>query len=94
MGIRMRRHVTKAATALTLAAGLAPGNLLACAACYGQSDSPMAAGMNWGIFSLLGVIGMVLLGVAGFGVFLARKAASVRSSAMDPNLETAPLPNK
>jgi hypothetical protein len=53
-----------------------PGSLLACAACYGQSDSPMAKGMNWGIFSLLAVIVSVLGGVAGFFIFLARKSVS------------------
>ena len=49
----------------------------ACAVCYGASDAPMANGMNWGIFTLLGVIGMVLAGVAGVGVYFARRAASV-----------------
>jgi hypothetical protein len=48
---------------------------LACAACYGKSDSPLAQGMNMGIVSLLGVIGVVLVGVAGFFVFLARQSA-------------------
>jgi len=51
--------------------------LLACAACYGQSDSAMAAGMNWGIFSLLGVIVFVLGGLAGFFVYLAKRAATI-----------------
>jgi hypothetical protein len=32
--------------------------------------------MNWGILSLLGFIGLVLGGVAGFGIFLMRRAAS------------------
>jgi hypothetical protein len=62
-----------AAAALTL---LHPPSLWACAACYGQSDSPLAAGMNWGILSLLGTIGLVLGGVASFFVYLARKAAA------------------
>jgi len=39
--------------------------LLACAACYGKSDSPLASGMNWGIFTLLGVI-VPVLGCFGF----------------------------
>jgi hypothetical protein len=37
----------------------------------------MARGMNWGIFSLLGVIVLVLGGVAAFFVYLARRAASL-----------------
>ena len=59
-----------------VAFALQPGSLLACAACYGQSDSPMAQGMNWGIFSLLAVIVSVLGGIGGFFIFLARKSGS------------------
>jgi len=56
---------------------LAPNSLLACAACYGQSDSPLAQGMNWGIASLLGTILLVLGGIAGFFVSLARRSAAL-----------------
>jgi len=49
---------------------------LACAACFGASDSAMAKGMNAGILALLTVIGTVLAGAASFFVFLARRAAS------------------
>jgi len=55
---------------------LMPDSIWACAACYGQSDSAMAAGMNWGIFSLLGIIVAVLGVVAGFFVFLMRRAGA------------------
>ena len=51
----------------------------ACTACYGQSDSPMAQGMNWGILSLLAVIGCVLGGVVSFFVYL-----GIRSSGKGP----------
>jgi hypothetical protein len=67
-----------------LAALLYPGSVLACAACYGQSDSAMAAGMNWGIFSLLGTIVFVLGGVAGSFWFLARRAAAMRKNQEAP----------
>lgn len=52
---------------------------LACATCYGASDSPMAQGMNWGIFSLLAVVVTMLSGIAGFFVFLAKKSAHAAS---------------
>jgi len=42
------------------ALALAPTPLFACAACYGKSDSPLAQGVNWGIFTLLGVVTPVL----------------------------------
>ena len=59
------------ATALMLA-GQTP-SVLACATCYGASDSAMAQGMNWGIMVLLGVIAVVLSGITGFFVYIAKK---------------------
>jgi hypothetical protein len=53
-------------------AALEPSPLFACAACYGRSDSPLANGMNWGIFTLLGVVLTVLTCVALFFVHIAR----------------------
>tara|TARA_Y100000588_G_scaffold393867_1_gene511649 strand:+ start:3293 stop:3778 length:486 start_codon:yes stop_codon:yes gene_type:complete len=46
----------------------------ACATCYGESDSPMAEGMNAGIFVLLIIVGATLSGFIAFFVFLARRA--------------------
>jgi len=63
-----------------MAALLSPPTGWACVACYGQSDSPLAAGMNWGILSLLGFIVCVLGGVAGFFIFLARKSAALKKA--------------
>jgi hypothetical protein len=54
---------------------------LGCATCFGASDSPMAQGMNWGIFSLLAVVVCMLSAVAGFFVFLAKKSAQFSASA-------------
>ena len=62
---------------LVVALALHPGPLWACAACAGQSDSPMAKGMNLGILSLLAVIGVVLGGVVSFFVYLGKKSATV-----------------
>ncbi len=68
-----------------------PGPLWACAACYGQSDSPMARGMNWGIFSLLVVVVCVLGGIATFFVFLAKKSATLSAGKADaPSPEPTP----
>jgi hypothetical protein len=61
------------AAALSLLAW--PQASLACAACFGKSSDAMAQGMNMGIFALLVVIGSVLIGVASFAIFLARRAA-------------------
>ena len=60
---------------LTAAIGVVafvPSTLFACAACYGRSDSPLASGMNWGIFTLLGVVLTVLTCIALFFVHVVR----------------------
>ena len=49
-------------------------SVLACSACYGASDSPLAKGMNWGILSLLAVVVCVLGTFATFFVYLAKKS--------------------
>ena len=64
-------------TLTVLAALLAsPTGAFACAACFGKSDSNMAKSVNAGIFSLMAVIGTVLIGAASFFVFLSRRAAA------------------
>ena len=69
------------ALVLIAASVLQPGSILACAACYGQSDSALAKGMNWGIFSLLGMVVAVLGGISSFFFVLARRAAHTRQPA-------------
>ncbi len=77
---------------LTIAlACLRPAPVLACAACYGQSDSAMARGMNWGIFSLLAVVVTVLASIATCFICLAKRSATLSAStnpqpaALDPS---------
>jgi len=52
----------------------APGTVIACPVCFGQSDSPMAWAMNMGIFVMLLIVGGVLAGFASFIVHLVRRA--------------------
>jgi len=58
-----------------LAMAVVPQSVLACATCFGKSDSDLAKAMNWGILSLLGVVVFVLGGIAAFFIYLARRAA-------------------
>jgi heme/copper-type cytochrome/quinol oxidase subunit 2 len=66
---------------LSAVVSLLPATASACASCFGQSDSPMAKGMNAGIFALLLVITSVLLGVAIFFAYLLRRAARLSAAA-------------
>jgi hypothetical protein len=53
---------------------------LACAVCFGQSDSPIAQAAKWGVFALLAVVVCVLGAIASFFIFLAKKAAAVAAA--------------
>jgi hypothetical protein len=84
-------RIAGAVFVLTAAALFHPLSARACAACYGQSDAPIARGMNWGILSLLGVVGMVLGILSSFFVFLAKRSASfAAASAAAPASVTQP----
>jgi hypothetical protein len=66
------RSAVRALAAVALI--LVPRVALACPVCFGQSDSPLAKGVNMGVLFLLGTITAVLIGFAGFMVYLARRA--------------------
>lgn len=64
----------------TSAALAAAGNkALACAACFGRSDSPLAKGMNYGILSLLAIVAVMLGLVASFFVFIVRRQSRIEA---------------
>jgi hypothetical protein len=67
--------------------------VLACAACFGKSDSNMAQGMNMGIFALLLVITSVLCGIAGFFVYVARRTAQLEAVGPLPENLSEPTTN-
>jgi Na+-transporting NADH:ubiquinone oxidoreductase subunit NqrD len=47
--------------------------ILACAVCFGQSDSPLAQGTNMAIFFMLGVTAVMLAAFASFFIYLIRR---------------------
>jgi len=63
---------------------------LACSACFGKSDSAMARSVNASIFTLMGVIGTVLIGAASFFVFLAKRAAATAQA--EPTAQSSSQP--
>jgi hypothetical protein len=87
------RNSDLCAFALFLLALALPSRAIACAACYGQSDSALAEGMNMGVLFLLGVVTLVIGGFVTLFVMLARRAAAVaaRQAASKPP-EFAPPP--
>jgi heme/copper-type cytochrome/quinol oxidase subunit 2 len=86
--VKSLRQILKTILVAIALAAFAPSPLFACAACYGKSDSPLANGMNWGIFTLMGVIITVLATIASFFVYVIRKEAAA-AKADDKNLSEA-----
>jgi len=60
--------------AVVAAMGLAPRLAMACAVCYGAPGAPQTRGMNFGIFTMLGITGVVLGGFGGLFFSFARRA--------------------
>ena len=79
--MKLSRAIRFVLAGLSVLAGMLPASVPACAACFGQSDSPMAKGMNAGIFTLLLVITSTLLGIAIFFVYILRRAARLHAAA-------------
>jgi hypothetical protein len=77
----MRSSLFLLAAVLALKVSSTP--VFACAACFGQSDSSMAQGLNVGIFALLFVITSVLCGIAGFFIYVARRGAHLEQTAAE-----------
>jgi hypothetical protein len=81
------KHVVRLAATLALVA--APRAALACPVCFGQSDSPLAKGVNMGVLFLLGMITAVLIAFASFMIYLARRARVFAGDNIDASEETA-----
>jgi len=72
----------KTLLALALVLAAAPSRLFACAACYGQSDSPLATGMNYGILTLMCVVLSVLSVFVVCFVHIVRKGEAMHRDAV------------
>jgi hypothetical protein len=78
---------------LTLMFLAAPPLALACPVCFGQNDSPLAKGVNMGVFFMLGIVGVMLTAFATFFIHLSRRARlfdeSANSGSQTPSEGTA-----
>ncbi len=64
-----------------LGALLSAEPVLACSVCYGDPNSAMHQGAQAGVLVLLGVVGVVLTGLATLLIFWMRRAAQLRRPA-------------
>jgi len=56
----------------------------ACAVCFGDPDSPMSKGALMGVIVMLGVIGSVLMGIAGTTMFWMHRANQLTLQQKNP----------
>ena len=84
----MRRALRSIVVAVWMVA--VPRAALACPVCFGQSDSPLALGINYGILAMLGFIGSLLVAFASFFIYLIRRARLVESGALTAPSATRP----
>ena len=61
-----------------LAVLLSAAPALACSVCYGDPNSAMSQGAKAGVLVLLGVVGVVLTGLASLLIFWMRRAATLK----------------
>ena len=67
-------------------AASAPGNVFACATCYGANiDAPMADGMNWAILTLGIIVTTVLGAFLTFLIYAIRKSEALTNAAEQKN---------
>ncbi len=50
----------------------------ACPSCFGAAQGPMIDGMNAAILTLLGIIGMILILISSFFIFMWRRTSRYR----------------
>ena len=72
-----RRPSMPLAILACLGALLSAEPALACSVCYGDPNSAMSQGAQAGVLVLLGVVGVVLTGLASLLVFWMRRAANL-----------------
>ena len=61
----------------SLGALLSAQPVLACSVCFGDPNSAMTLGAQAGVLVLLGVVGVVLTGIASLLIFWMRRAANL-----------------
>ena len=69
-----------------------PRAALACPVCFGQNDSPMAAGINSGIFVMLGIIAVLWAAFGSFFIYLWRRGRLAASGPARPGPHASPGP--
>ena len=57
----------------------------ACPSCYGAADSPMTAGMNVAILTMIGIVSVVLSSVVAFTLMMRRRLARLAGAAAAPD---------
>ncbi|MGE4609156.1 MAG: hypothetical protein AAEJ52_20680 [Myxococcota bacterium] len=85
---RSRLALTSLTVLVCVTALLSAPPVLACSVCYGDPNSAMNQGAQAGVLVLLGVVGVVLAGIASLLIFWMRRAAQIKT--VDEARDTVP----
>ncbi len=86
----MAYRITSVVLLASAMVALAPSRSLACPICFGgDPDSQLAQGMNWAVFTLLGITGVVLGGFVGFMFHLLKRSRQALGQEIDTNRPSA-----
>ena len=89
------RESTRLLTMVAALVVLAPAAVWACPICFGgDPDSPIAQGVNWAVFTLLGVTGGVLSGFVGFIFHLMKRSRQALGDDAAADTPTGPSGTK
>lgn len=58
--------------------------VLACSTCFGDPDSQMVKGALMGVYVMIGVVGSVLAGFAGTGIYWIQRSRRLADSGEQP----------
>ena len=76
----------------TVMVAAVPRVALACPVCFGQNDSPMASGINYGIFVMLGIIAVLWVAFGSFFIYLWRRGRLAASGSAEAGPHAPPGP--
>lgn len=80
--LRTQRATLIRSALVTFVLVAAPRVAFACPVCFGENDSPLALGINYGILAMLGIIGGLWIAFGSFFIYLRRRARLVESGAL------------
>jgi len=80
----MRRRFSIAIPFLAALLAVSAKSAWACSTCSGDPDNPMSHGVVMGVWFMVGIVGVVLTGIAGTGLFWLHRSRRIARRESSP----------